>query len=183
MALTALYRKYFQKSKIFLYPLLDIKKGTTTVPIDTYFSWEGKYNLEDMKLVCIYKTSNTPGYLAFEKTVLLKHSRLCDYFKIDNETSVFIFDFYDLSDDWFHVANGKYSKINDVLKRKILTYFNDSSANYKYINSYLYPQKFFAQYASILDVPESLLISVGELCDKPDLNKESLKIKIPDLQT
>ncbi len=36
MVIDTLYRKYFQKSKIFIYPLLGIKQGTKIVPIETY---------------------------------------------------------------------------------------------------------------------------------------------------
>ena len=55
MVIDALYTKYFQKSKIFLYPLLEIKRGTFIVPNETYISWNDKINSEDMQLICIYK--------------------------------------------------------------------------------------------------------------------------------
>jgi hypothetical protein len=38
------------------------------------------------------------------------------------------------------------------------------------------------QYAVILDVPMELLRSVGELCSKPDLEKEKLLIGVGDLE-
>ena len=43
----ALYTKYFQKSMIFLYPILGIKRGTSVTPLQTYFKWEGRYTAED----------------------------------------------------------------------------------------------------------------------------------------
>jgi len=182
MALNALYKKYFQKSKIFLYPLLDIKRGSCAVPTETYICWEGNYSPEDMKLVCVYHTKNDPEYIEFEKNVLLKHNRLFDYSKIDSSTSIFIFDFSDFSEDWEHFVAGRYSRINPVLKRKILNYFDDNSANHIYVNSYLFPEKFFEQYARILDVTVELLQSVGELCDKPHVKRENLMIEVADLQ-
>jgi hypothetical protein len=78
MAITALYRKYFQKSKIFLYPLLDIKRGTSVIPSETYLAWGTSYTTEDMKLICVYTSRKDQEYLHFEKNVLLKHNRLCD---------------------------------------------------------------------------------------------------------
>ena len=182
MALNALYKKYFQKSKIFLYPLLDIKKGSCAVPTETYVCWEGKYTPEDMKLVCVYYTKNDPEYIEFEKNILFKHNRLFDYVKVDSSTSIFVFDFSDFNEDWFYFIAGKYSKMNQVLKRKILNYFDDNSANHIYVNSYLFPEKFFDQYARILESDVELLKSVGELCDKPNLDKEKLMIKVLDLQ-
>ena len=182
MALNALYRKYFQKSKIFMYPLLDIKRGSAIVPTDTYISWEGKYTSEDTKLVCMYPTSDTSEYINFENHILMKNTRLCDYIKIDDKTSIFIFDFSDLKNDWAHFVNGRYSMIGEQQKRKILRYFNDSSANHLYVESYLFPAKYRKRYAELLNVDIQLLEEAQELCDKPDLTKETLLIKVPDLE-
>lgn len=182
MPLNALYTRYFQKSKIFLYPLLEIKKGVSVVPQETYLSWGTAYKPEDAKLICVYHTRTDPEYIAFEKNVLLKHNRLCDYVIVDSSTSIFTFDFSDLKDDWNHIIQGKYSKINTELKRKILDHFSSNSANRIYIESYLYPEKYYKDYAKILDVEESLLKSVGELCNKPDLEKEILMIEVADLE-
>jgi hypothetical protein len=182
MGLNALYRKYFQKSKIFMYPLLDIKRGSYVVPSETYVSWDGKYSSEDAKLICVYHTSNSPEYIQFENNVLMKHTRLCDYIKVDSTTSVFIFDFSDLGTDWDHFINGSYSKMNEKLKRKILNYFNDNSANHVYVNSYLFPEKYYNEYAGLLNVEVSLLHEVGELCEKPDSTKENLLIKVTNLE-
>jgi hypothetical protein len=181
MYVHALYRKYFQKSKIFLYPLLDIKRGTKIVPAETYLSWNNSYTPEDMKLICIYNTTSS-DYEQFEKSVLLKHTRLSDYIKIDNEKCIMAFDFSDLNQDWFHFINGRYSKISLNIKRKIIGFFDQSTGNYIYVYSYLFPEKFFDRYAEILDVPVELLKSVGELCDKPNLEKEKLVLVIADLE-
>jgi hypothetical protein len=70
MAIVSIYRKYFQKSKIFLYPLLDIKRGTNIIPTDTYVSWNTGYSPEDMKLICTYHTTNDNEYLIFEKNIM-----------------------------------------------------------------------------------------------------------------
>ena len=181
MRLNTLYSKYFQKSKIFLYPLLEIKRGSI-VPTETYLSWGRKYSSEDAKLVCVYQTKNDPEYMLFENQYLLKHNRLYDHITIDSSTSVLIFDFSDLKDDWNHVVHGRYSRIQDHLKQKILKYFNNNSANHIYIQSYLFPEFYMDQYAAILDVPMELLRSVGELCSKPDLEKEMLLIGVGDLE-
>jgi hypothetical protein len=182
MAINSIYRKYFQKSKIFLYPLLDIKRGTSIVPEETYLSWNEDYSPEDMKLVCVYKTKDESEYRTFEKNVLLKHIRLHEYNKIDDTTSVFIFDFSDLAGDWEYFCNGKYSKISVTIKNKILNYFDKYSANHTYVESYLFPIKHYKKYAELLACTEELLISVGELCSVPDLEKEKLLIKVANLE-
>lgn len=182
MAITALYTKYFQKSKIFLYPLLDIKRGTSIIPEETYLGWDNTYSPEDMKLVCVYNIRTDMEYKQFEKNILLKHPRLHDYILVNDETAVFIFDFSDLKDDWFHLMEGKYSKINLDIRRKILAYFAKSSSNYAYIESYLFPDNYFKKYAELLGVSIDMLKSVGELCSKPDMEKEILLIEVTDLE-
>jgi hypothetical protein len=180
MALNSVYKKYFQKSKVFMYPLLDIKRGVSVVPVETYVSWQGYYNSEDMKLICLYDTRTDDEYKKFEKNVLLAHNRLCDYVKVNSQI-VLTFDFSDLSDDWFHFINGRYSKLSMNTQQKVLGFFDKYSGNYAYMHSYLVPEKYFNNYAELLDVEPQLLIKVGELCTKPDLEKENLTLEIADL--
>jgi len=181
MVINALYKKYFQKSKILIYPLLDIKRGTQIVPSETYLSWLDVHEPEDKKLICVYETDEE-GYEEFEKTTLLKHTRLCNYNKVNSHQTIFVFDFSDLGVDWNHLINGKYSRINDDLKRKIVNFYDKHSGNHVYVTSYMFPEKFFSRYAEILDVPESMLKDVGELCDKPDLEKEKLLIQVANFE-
>jgi hypothetical protein len=182
MALNSIYKKYFQKSKVFLYPLLGIKRGTSVIPTETYVSWGDVYFPEDMKLICVYHIRDDHEYVSFEKNVLLKHTRLHDFIKVDDITAVYVFDFSDLTDDWFHFINGKYSKINMNLKHTILSFFDKYSGNYAYMYSYLYPEKHFDTYANLLEVDVDLLKKVGELCSKPDLEKEMFLIQVANLQ-
>jgi hypothetical protein len=181
MALNSVYKKYFQKSKVFLYPLLGIKRGVSVVPVETYFSWEGYYNSEDMKLICVYDIRTDEEYVLFEKNTLLKHNRLSDYIKV-NSQAIFTFDFSDMGDDWFHFINGRYSKISLELKQKILNFFDKYSGNYAYIHSYLIPEKYFSNYAELLNVEPEMLIKVGELCSIPDTAKETLQMEVADLE-
>jgi len=182
MAISALYGQYFQKSKIFLYPLLDIKKGSSVTPIQTYLGWDGYYTPEDVKLIAIYKSREDAQYVNFEKNILLKHSRLADLMKINDNEMLAAFDFSDISDDWHNLIEGKYSKLTPNIKRKISNYFQNNPANHVYINSYLFPSDYFAIYSELLQCDENLLKEVGELCSKPDLEKEILYEKVQDLQ-
>lgn len=182
MHVHALYTKYFQKSKVFIYPLLGIKKGNSVVPRDTYISWDTFYKPEDKKLICVYNKRTDQEYLNFEKNVLLKHNRLFDYIETEDGSAIFIFDFSDLKEDWDYFINGKYSKLSSKTKDIILAFFNKTNGNYIYMHSYMYPDKFFARYAELLGVEESFLRTVGELCNKPDLDREILMIDVPNLE-
>jgi len=177
MAVKSVYNKYFQKSKVFLYPLLGFKRGIKVVPSETYLAWDPYYIPEDMKLVCLYHPNRSNEYENYEKEHLLKHTRLCDVKEVDEHNKLFIFDFADLKDNWMHFIVGKYSKIDPKLKGKIKGFFAVNSANYVYMNSYLYPESYFSNYADVLNVDTEMLESVGELCSKPDIEKETLIMK------
>jgi hypothetical protein len=182
MAIDSLYRDYFQKSKVFLYPLLGIKRGSSAVPIQTYLSWEGYLKTEDIKLICVYETRTDVEYLLFEKNTLIKNPRLTDYIKLEDNKTLFTFDFSDLKDDWDNIASGRYSKISKEVKYKLLNHFDKYSGNRTYLETYLFPEKYFTLYADLLNVNESLLKDVGELCSPPDLEKETLTTQVLDLQ-
>jgi hypothetical protein len=176
-----LYSKYFQKSKVFIYPLLGIKRGSKIVPYETYISWNDTFAPEDMRLVCLYHRREDEDYEYFERTIF-KHPRLCDYIKVSSKIDLFTFDFSDLEDDWDCFKGGKYSMMSMSVKRKIMDFFDKNGGNYVYIQSFLYPHKWFDKYAELLNVDVELLKQVGELCDKPDLSKEKLILLVSDLE-
>jgi hypothetical protein len=73
---------------------------------------------------------------------------------------------------------GQYNKMDSKIKRKILNYFNPNSSNYVYMESFLFSKKYFSLYASLLLVDINLLEEVGELCSKPDMEKETLILEV-----
>ena len=182
MSINVLYRDYFQKSKVLLYPLLGIKRGSGAVPEQTYLSWADHLTPEDMKLIAVYPVRTDAEFLAFERNILLKHNRVCDYVKLNETQAVFTFDFSDLKDDWHKFIDGKYSQINVNLKHKIRNHFDKNTGTYTYIDSYLFPERYFSLYAELLNTDESILRSVGELCSKPDLEKETLLLNVENLE-
>jgi hypothetical protein len=71
---------------------------------------------------------------------------------------------------------GKYSKLSNVLKRAIKNYFGPNSSEYKYIDTYLYPEEYYETYATLLNVDIDMIISTKELCNPCDMEKENLKL-------
>ena len=77
-----IYESYFQKSKVFLYPLLNIPKGVRFVPSQTYLTWEDQFDLSRYKLIALYKINKLPskillsGKKGIGKSLLVKHSLL-----------------------------------------------------------------------------------------------------------
>ena len=180
-SITSLYKDYFQKSRIFLYPILEIKRGASVTPIETYVSWTKYYSKDDMKLICLYHLRNDPEFLAFEKERLYKNRYFYDFKQVDDNKGVYIFDFSEHGNDWKKIIDGKYSELSTPYKKKIEGFYGRRDSNYAYIESFLYPEKYYSMYAEMMLVKESLLREVKELCSKLDMEQETLTISIKDL--
>jgi hypothetical protein len=89
---------------------------------------------------------------------------------------LYLFDFNFIGEDWDLLINGRYSQASLKTRQTILNHFEKGSANHLYVESYLFPKKYMADYARLLDVDIKVLQQVGELCDKPDLSKERLAV-------
>jgi hypothetical protein len=185
-----IYTGYFQKSRVFLHPALGHKRGSSVTPIETYLTWKGKIKLSDMKLVCVHHLRNDEEFMFFEEEHLLNNKLFEDFKEIGDDKAAYIFDFEPYAQDFGHVVNGRYSQISKGLKDKIKDFYGQSSANYAFIESYLYPERFYESYAEMLaskqDQTEmiNLLQDVGELCSKPNFELETLKsdVKVLDFQ-
>lgn len=179
--ITKLHKEYIQKSRLFLYPLLDIKKGSEAVPIESYISWTGLYVPEDTKFVCVYHLRDDDVFRRFEKSKLTSNKLFHSYYETVDDEGVYVFDMSDYTSDWECFVMGKYSKMTTDTKNKILKFFMANKSNYHQINSYLNPEIYYEQYANLLNVNEKVLRDVGELCSKPDLEKENLKAEIKSI--
>jgi hypothetical protein len=137
----SLYGKYFQKSRSFLYPALGIKRNSNITPTGTYLSLEGKIGPEDMKLIVAFKHDDSEGYKTFEDKMLLTNPLYESKITV-KEYNLYIFNFEMYKDDWFNFLLGKYSKLSNVLKRAIKSYYGESSSEFKYMETYINPEKF-----------------------------------------
>lgn len=173
------YTQYFQKSKVFLYPLLQIKKGEDFVPVETYILWEGLYDESKFKYICIYRTEKTMEYKLFEDRVLKNHRLLECSVSLSNKKHLYVFDYSSYKHDFEMFINGKYSKFSLATKNKILKYFGKVGKISDYIKSFLNPEEYHEIYAEALMVDIQDIRSVYEVCSIPDIDKETLKEKIP----
>ena len=176
MVINQLYKKYFQKSKIFMYPLLGIERGNV-VPEEVYFSISDKYKPEDRKLVLVYDPKMDLKYETFKQGKLVNHKLLHESFVDQNGNDIFVFDISDFASDWDLFLVGKYSQMSLAVRSQILNYFEKKSVNYPYLQSFLYPKEWHKRYSELLDVPVSLLTEVIELTDKPDFERETFHYK------
>lgn len=180
------YEEYIQKSRIFIYPALGLKRGSSVTPIQIYTAWKNMYGFSDCKLCCLYHLRKDEEFRLYLKNVLFNHPYYHDHHMVVDEKMVVVFDLKEIKDDWDKFLVGKYSKLSPKLKKKIRAFYGVS--NLGVIDSFLYPERYFNMFAGILtttkvDEPEmvKLLKEVGELCSIPDFEKEELCIEILDL--
>lgn len=168
------YTQYFQKSKVFLYPLLDIKKGATYVPRQTYIAWEDMYSIEDTMFLCVYQTPMNERFQRFIDRFILSHELFHKYIQLEDKKHLFIFNLKSRKFDFDNFIEGKYSKISLDSKIKILDFFGSNDKVEDYIHSFLSPKDHHEEYAEYLSVDIESIKEVYELCTPPDIEKETL---------
>jgi hypothetical protein len=179
MKINSLYKDYIQKSRIFLYPLLGIRRHNSVTPIQTYMHWNPHYNYSDCKFIMQYHARTDNEFKVFEDVKLFNNPLFHNFYELEDDTNAYVFDFSDKYEkDFMSVVNGKYSELSPAVKKAILNFFKGQASHHVYIESYLHPEKYFPMYADILNVDINNLKYAGELCDKPDLTKEMLELQI-----
>lgn len=170
----SLYKEYFQKSKVFLYPLLGFARGIPIVPSNTYVSWKNLINPEDRKLILVYTDTSHEEYEKYRDNVLLPHDLLIDIRLGEDHEQIYIFDLNGAGEDFEHFIKGRYSRLSDEHKELILTFFDGDRKTSEFVESYLFPEDYYQDYSKLLNVEVQLLKDVGELCAPPDMTKETL---------
>lgn len=175
-----IYRKYFQKSFTFLYPLLEISKKIYK-PHQTYIEWEGVHGKDSRKLICIYKRKDVQEWYDFEREELMNHAMLDYCLPLDDKNVVYVFDFNIYKEDYDSFLKGKYSKMTTNGKKLLTNYYGIHTPEWVFVESYVFPESYFEKYAEILGVDVEMLKTTGELCDIYDSEKETCKAKHPEI--
>jgi hypothetical protein len=174
--LDKLYGKYFQKSKTFLYPILGIRRMGGFSPEGTYLSLQDKIQPEDMKLICTFRKDNSKNFQDFEDQMLTGNPLFEDK-KQSKNLNIYIFNLEPYGNDFMNFLLGRYSKLSVPFKKAIKSFYGENSAEYKYLDSYLHPEKYFEDYSKLLGVNINLLRKIGELCDVYNPSKETLNLE------
>lgn len=171
-----LYKTYFQKSYTFLYPLLGFKRTKDPRPVQVYVHWPEEFPNSERKLVCVYEKEDSSKWEDFEKRKLMTHAMLDYIVPLDSNKVAYIFDMNPVAFDYDTFLNGKYSQFSKNAKRHLSDYYGIHTPEWVYVESFIFPKKYFKQYAEILEVEVSTLQEVGELCDKYNVEKETLNL-------
>jgi len=183
MKLKTLNTDYVQKSRLFLYPLLEIKRGVSTTPIEVFMSWGDKYCFTDSKLICRYHNRDDEDFRIFDQVKLSGNKLFHSKHELEDGTLAFVFDLSGFADDFWKVTKGEYSQLSVPAKTKIKKFFNSHTEHYVYIQSYLDPKKYYAMFAELLRCDIKSLQHAKELCSKPDLVQEKLELGVKIMST
>jgi len=177
-----LYQKYFQKSFSFAFPLLQIKRKSLFRPSMTFMRLKGVYRQEDLKLIVQYKNEvDNPAWSRFQTQTLLPHPLLENCVEsLDKLHMLYIFDLSSLEDDLRRLHKGQYSKLSVDSKKKLAAYYGIESPEWAYIESFLYPERYYEHYSKVLGIQEKVLREAVELCPSWDPVKETLIVELPD---
>ena len=175
------YTEYFQKSKVFLYPLLRFQSGLPFVPVQTYVCWEQMIPIEENKFLCEYNVGTSEKFIFFSETFLKKHPLFHDYIQLSEDTHIFVFNFDKYKLDFKRFIDGKYSKFTIDTKNIILDFFGNKGNISEYVSLFLSPNIAHQLYAEALDVSLKQIQEVFEVCSVPDLDKETLYFKKNEL--
>src|SRR4051794_29573461 len=170
-----LYKRYFQKSRSFLYPALGIPRKPY-YPLQTFVALDGKIKPQDRKLICLFQHEQTAAYDEFENTYLYSNPLFVDNDIRPDQPSLYVFDYTLHDEDWDLFLAGKYSLFSEPFKHAVRTHYGEKSGEYKYMDTFLYPKKYFGLYSELLKMSRELVASTGELCDPYNPQKETLAI-------
>lgn len=171
--MSSVYTDYFQKSKVFLYPLLQFKKGLSYVPKQTYIAMDHMYSFDDYRFLCEYHVKMSEKFKKFFNTHIKNHPKFDHHIDLGDDKHVFVFDFVSFKSDYKRFLVGKYSHFTLESKLIILDFFSEGKSS-EYIEVFLSPDGYHADYADALNVDIDIIEKVSELCSIPDLDKETL---------
>lgn len=181
------HSQYLQKSKIFLYPLLGIARRNNSSLINTFLGFGDDIKPEHTKLIALHYQREDAEFKSFETRFLLGNPLFSEVCPFEDNKKLYIFDFGKdpgFKADFQHVVAGKYSKLTPGSKQKILEFYSDRLQDQMVIQSFLNPEGFKNIYADRftlnrngIDTIKKALDEVGELCSKPDLQRETLILR------
>jgi|694.fasta_scaffold19340_3 hypothetical protein len=159
-------KEYVQKSKMFLYPLLDIPRHTEMV--ESYLGIKGLTLCEGNSLVLLYH-NESDGYPEILKQ--LQKNKFFDFYIKDEEFDIIVFDLSPIKFDYNRVLNGEYSKLSRISKINISV--NSGKDGLSAVG--IHPEYYYKQVAVFFDCDEDLLVG-KELIAPPDMMNEMLTV-------
>lgn len=168
------YSRYFQKSMVFLFPLAGIPLHDEIKPLKSYIHLPGLVDIDSPEIILEFEKHTE--VIQFLDPIIARNPRLKKISGLSERLFVLV-DLSQYKEQYLFFLNGSYSRFDQKVKQQILNFHTKNKANLAYIHSFLYPERYFSQYAKLFDISENILQEVGELIDKPNLLKETLNYK------
>lgn len=154
---------YIQKSKTFIWPLLNLK----VKPIETYLKF-GDIDTECSRMLIALFHNKDTGYEKHKKEIT--ESPYYNFTFTDGEFDIVTFNMYNIRDDYDKVINGEYSKISNNFK-----IFLSVVEKNKVVLKCLEPETNYKEFAKVLAIPESELEG-RELLSPPNFDSETIHV-------
>jgi len=169
MNIDVLKSGYFQKSQVYIYPLVNLYKDSAYLPNCTYLSWKGVYETSDNRLIAKYVTNiYSVNWKNFLTDILYKNPFFEDYSHTpDGSTAVVVFNMTVRKDPFNCVVNGKYSKIDSDMSSLIMCYYGVDKEKWMPLRIFL-----FVKMRYCWDNED-----VQETIEAPDMDKECLVLE------
>lgn len=177
-------KTYYQKSKLFLLPLLEIPKNKHIKPVGTFVIDSNKSLTEkEYRLILPFEKDESSEFSYYEKKLVD-----CNYFDTVNyyETKrhrVYIYSLLSFKEDYDKFINGQYTEFTGSTKTLINLYWGRIEKarfipNPK-IDSYLNPTILTYELVSDeLGLPVTELLKIKQLLDPPNLEKETFHSRL-----
>lgn len=153
---------YVQKSRTFLWPLLNLK----VKPVETYLQFGDINHTEETRILIVLFYNGAEDYKKYKSEI---ESHKCyDFTFVDDDFDIVTFNFYSMKNDYDKIINGEYSQISNDYK----LYMSALETN-PIILKCLEPEYNYKEFAQILNVPEYELEG-KELLSPPNFEEETL---------
>ncbi len=169
---------YRQKSKLFLWPLVRIKRTVGLKPLQTFLIDPSQAIYEtDYKIIAPFFKDPTERQGVFDEDDLLTNEFFHDFYETD-KLLVYVFDLRSYNDDFDKFLEGRYTEYSKASKALVNMYYGSKvGLNFKphpQVDAYLNPKEStYVKVADQLEIDVYELIKGVEIVDPPDLEKET----------
>lgn len=178
---------YIQKSKCFLLPLIEVRMNNKIKPVNTYIR-DDIFTEYDYKLILPFKRDESGEFYFYERELLESPCFDTDNYYETKQHQVYVFDLSRYEEDFKRFLAGKYTTFSTKSKSLINMYWGKpierKFEKHPRIECYLNPgskihdgQSGYERMSQELGVSVTLLETVKELLDRPDMKKETFNVE------
>lgn len=156
---------YVQKSRTFLWPLLNLN----VKPVETYLQFGNVNHNDETRILIVLFYNGAEDYKKYKSEI--ENHKCYDFTFEDEDFDLVTFNFYSMKDDYDKIVNGEYSKISNDYR----LYMSAIETN-EIILKCLDPESNYKEFAEILNIHEHELEG-KELLSPPSYEEETIFIR------